>query len=70
MVVRISQCRKERLVREAFSPSPLIHVTEADYRYDLTDLRPDLLDMFRECGICMRDLENKLMQETIAYGDD
>ena len=46
-----------------------IRVTQADYRYDLTDLRPDLLDMFRECGICMRDLEDKLMQETVVYGD-
>ena len=45
-----------------------IRVTQADYRYDLTDLRPDLLDMFRECGICMRDLEDKLMQETVVYG--
>ena len=49
--------------------SGVIQVTEADYRYDLTDLRPDLLDMFRECGICMRDLEDKLTQETIVYGD-
>ena len=47
-----------------------IRVTQADYRYDLTDLRPDLLDMFRECGICMRDLEDKLMQESVVYGDD
>ena len=46
-----------------------IRVTQADYRYDLTDLRPDLLDMFRECGICMRDLEDKLTQETVVYGD-
>ena len=47
-----------------------IRVTQADYRYDLTDLRPDLLDMFREYGICMRDLEDKLMQEAIVYGKD
>lgn len=46
----------------------MIQVTEADYRYDLTDLRPDLLDMFRKCGICMKDLVDKLIQETIVYG--
>lgn len=57
-----------KLTCSAAQGSGVIQVTEADYRYDLTDLRPDLLDMFRECGICMRDLEDKLIQETIVYG--
>jgi len=47
-----------------------VRITEADYRYDLTDLRPDLLEMFRECGVCMSDLNNKLMQESIVYGGE
>ena len=37
-----------------------IHVVEAGYRYDLTDVPPTLLDTFRECGICLDDLEAKL----------
>ena len=56
-----------KLTCSAAQGSDVIQVTEADYRYDLTDLRPDLLDMFRECGICMKDLEDKLIQETIVY---
>ena len=57
-----------KLTCSAAPGSGVIQVTEADYRYDLTNLRPDLLDMFRECGICMRDLEDKLIQEAIVYG--
>lgn len=46
-----------------------IRVTKADYRFDLTDLRPDLLEMFRECGVYMNDLEETPIQEAIVYGD-
>lgn len=44
-----------------------IRVTEAEYRYDLTDLRPDLIEMFRECGVCLSDLDEKLIQDIIVY---
>ncbi len=44
-----------------------VRVTEAEHRYDLTDLRPDLLKLFRECGVCLGDLEDKLIQDTIVY---
>ncbi len=47
-----------------------IRITEAEYRYDLTDLPPSLLDAFRESGICISDLEEKLIQERIVYGAD
>ncbi|WP_251319861.1 type I toxin-antitoxin system SymE family toxin [Flintibacter muris] len=46
-----------------------IRVIQADHRFDLTDLRPDLLELFRACGVCMNDLEDKLVQEAIVYGD-
>ncbi len=46
-----------------------IRITQADHRFDLTDLRPDLLELYRACGICMNDLEDKLIQETIVYGE-
>ena len=45
-----------------------IHVVEADYRYDLTDISSTLLDTFRECGICLNDLEMKLKEESVVYG--
>lgn len=44
-----------------------VRVTEAKYRFDLTDLRPDLLKMFREYGICLSDLEEKMIQDTVVY---
>lgn len=50
--------------------SGTIHVVEADYRYDLTDVSPTLLDTFRECGICLDDLETKLKEEAVVYGDE
>jgi len=58
-----------KLVCSAEQGSGEIRVTKADYRFDLTDLRPDLVEMFRECGVCMSDLEDKLVQETIVYGN-
>lgn len=45
-----------------------VHVVEADHRYDLTDLPAELLDIFREIGICLGDLEEKLMAEGPVYG--
>jgi len=45
-----------------------IRVVEADYRYDLTDVPPALLDTFRECGICLSDLEEKMKEEMVVYG--
>ena len=45
-----------------------IRIVEADYRYDLTDVPPTLLDTFRECGICLNDLEEKLKEEAFVYG--
>ena len=41
---------------------------EADYRFDLTDIPAPLLDTLRECGVCMSDLEDKLVQEKVVYG--
>ena len=47
-----------------------IHVVEADYRYDLTGISPTLLNTFRECGICLDDLETKLKEEAVVYGSE
>lgn len=44
-----------------------VRVTEAEYHCDLTDLRPDLLNMFRECGVCLSDLDDKLNHDVIVY---
>jgi len=59
-----------KLVCAAEQGSGEIRVTKAGYRFDLTDLRPDLVEMFRECGVCMTDLEEKLIREEVIYGRD
>ena len=45
----------------------LVQLPWADYRYDLTDISSTLLDTFRECGICLNDLEMKLKEESVVY---
>ena len=55
---------------EVDSESGEIRVVEAGYRYDLLDIPPTLLDTFRECGICLEDLEEKLKSEGAVYGVD
>ncbi len=57
-----------KLACKVDSESGAICVVEADYRYDLTDIPPTLLDTFRECGICLDDLEEKLKNEEVVYG--
>lgn len=43
-------------------------VRKADYRHDLRDVPEGLLVILRECGICLGELEEKLMTEAIIYG--
>lgn len=57
-----------KLACEVDPESGTIYVVEADYRYDLTDISSTLLDIFRECGICLDDLETKLKEEAVVYG--
>ena len=57
-----------KLAYEADPESGAIHIVEADYRFDLTDIPAPFLDTLRECGVCMGDLEDKLVQEDVVYG--
>ena len=57
-----------KLACEVDPESGHIQIVEADYRYDLTDLPEELLDTFRECNICLDDLEKKIWMEEIIYG--
>lgn len=47
-----------------------VRIVEANHRYDLTDLRPDLVDILREHKVCLADLEEKLIREEVIYGAD
>ena len=57
-----------KLIYEADLESGAIHIVEADYRFDLTDIPAPFLDTLRKCGVCMGDLEDKLVQEDVVYG--
>ena len=46
-----------------------IHVREADYAYDLTDVPPHVLRIFQESGLGLDALEEHLMDEDIVYGE-
>ena len=59
-----------KLACEVDPKSGAIRVVEADYQYDLIDVSPTLLDAFRECGICLNDLEAKLKEEAVIYGTE
>ena len=43
-------------------------VTQADYRYDLTDVPQRLLASLAVMHMCMGSLEERLMAEDIVYG--
>ena len=59
-----------KLAYEVDKESGEIRVVEAGYRYDLSDIPRILLDTFRECGICLSDLDEKLKAEEAVYGVD
>ena len=57
-----------KLACEVDPENSTIYIVEADYRYDLTDLPSDFLETLREAGICLHDLEDKIIQEKAVYG--
>ena len=57
----------------AMDEDGIITVFEADYDYDLTDVPPSLLEIFRGANVCLNELEERLMGDDIVYnggGDD
>ncbi len=57
-----------KLAYEVNPETGAVSIVEAEHRFDLTDIPAYLLDTFRECGICLDDLENKLKEEETVYG--
>lgn len=47
-----------------------ITVIEADYDYDISDIPQFVIDVFERSGICIRELEERLIMEDIVYGDE
>ena len=46
-----------------------IIVMQADYDYDIADVPKFVIDIFEMSGICIRELEERIMTEDIVYGD-
>ena len=46
-----------------------IIVMKADYDYDIADVPKFVIDIFEMSGICIRELEERIMTEDIVYGD-
>ena len=46
-----------------------IIVMQADYDYDIADVPKFVIDIFEMSGICIRELEEKIMMDDIVYGD-
>ena len=59
-----------KLAYEVDSESGEIRVVAADYRYDLSNIPRTLLETFRECGLCLADLDAKVKAEEAVYGVD
>ncbi len=46
-----------------------IIVMQADYDYDIADVPKFVIDIFEMSGICIRELEERIMIDDIVYGD-
>ncbi|MBZ2175624.1 hypothetical protein K8M07_10290 [Schnuerera sp. xch1] len=47
-----------------------ILVMQADYSYDIADVPQFVIDIFEISGICIKELEERLIMEDIVYGDE
>lgn len=47
-----------------------ITIMQADYDYDISDIPKFVIDIFEKSGICIRELEERLMMEDIVYGEE
>lgn len=57
-----------KLFAEVFPEDNSFLVRKADYHYDLRDVPEGLLALLRNSGICLGELEERLMAEDIIYG--
>lgn len=61
---------ESKLSCEADPENHRIVVFEAEERYDITDVDPDIIDIFRDCGICLQELDAKLKRDIVLYNGD
>lgn len=44
-----------------------VGVAEADYRYDLSDVPPHMLEVLAASGVCLSELDEMLIREEVIY---
>ena len=49
---------------------PAVHVMPSEYRHDLSDVPQRSLIWLKNAGLCLDQLNDYLMEETLLYGDD
>ncbi len=47
----------------------LVTIAAADYEHDLRDVPPHLLELLDQCGVCLGELEERIILEDVVYGD-
>lgn len=58
----------EKLCAQVDTASHSVTVQSAGYHHDLQDVPEDLLVILKHHGVCMGDLEEKLMTDAVIYG--
>lgn len=60
---------KAKLCASVDEEEHTVTISEADYDHDLRDVPEEVLEMFREAGICVGELEERLILGDVVYGD-
>lgn len=46
-----------------------VTIAEAGYDHDLRDVPPHLLELLDQCGVCLGELEERIILEDVVYGN-
>ena len=44
-----------------------VTIAQADHKYDLRDVPPEVLDMFLDTGLCLGELDELLIKGEVVY---
>lgn len=58
----------DKLCAQVDPATHTITIQSAGYKHDLRDIPEGLLAVLRECGVCVGELEERLMTEAVVYG--
>ena len=58
----------DKLIAQPDAATHTIILQSAGYKHDLSDIPEGLMSVLRECGVCVGEVEDRLMTEAIVYG--